>query len=305
MHRSISTLSDELHRNEVSGRYDAEKAHRKARVRRSDSKYQGMKVVSEKRLRDFVETSLFEGQSPENIAGRIRNVEKGLPTVSKNSVYRFIKSPYGRQIECARAKGKRKGHGRRKKPQTLKDRNFIDARPKSIDERRDIGDVEADFIVSGRNGKGILLVVVDRKTRAVFIEKITLVSVENVHKAFRLIKKRFPEMLTVTTDNDILFRKHKELERLLSVAIYFCHAYHSWEKGTVENTNKHIRKYIFKGSDLSRYSKKCIRSVEEKLNGRFMKCLGHATPNELLMALRKQKIAKMAKDGGVRIEGGL
>lgn len=301
MHRSISTLSDELSLNKVNETYDARKAHAKARFRRRNSKYQGMKIVSEKKLREFVEENLLDDQSPENISGRLKRTRE-LPTVSKDSIYRFIESPYGRKIEFERTKGKKKSRRRRKKNQKLEDRKFINDRPESINERQDIGDSEGDFIVSGKDGQGILLVVADRKTRAAFIEKIVDVSIENVHKAFFKIKKRFPEMKTMTTDNDLLFQRHKELEKLLSIKIYFCHPYHSWEKGSVENTNKHIRKYIPKGSNISRYSKKFILSVEEKLNRRFMKCLGHATPNELLEEVRQQKIAEMAKIESVRIE---
>jgi IS30 family transposase len=302
MQRSISTLSDELKRNQVKGIYDAKKAQHKAYARRKYSKYQGMKIVSENRLRDFVEENLLDGQSPENISGRIKKVEKELPTVSKDSIYRFIESPYGRQIEFARTNGRRKGNKRGKKKQPIADRNFINERPESINERSEIGDAEADFIVSGKDGKGILLVIVDRKTRAAFVEKITDVSIENVHLSFVKIQQRFPEMKTITTDNDILFRKHKELEKLLSIKIYFCHPYHSWEKGTVENTNKYIRKDIPKESNISKYSKKFILSVEEKLNRRFMKCLAHATPNELLKEFRNQKNRQVAKCKSVRIE---
>ncbi len=290
LQRSISTLSDELHRNEVNGAYDPKKANHKAYVRRKNSKYQGMHIVAENELREFVEDNLLDGQSPENIAGRLSEIEERLPGVSKDSIYRFIKSPYGRKIEFARALGKKKG-SRRKNNKSLEDRNFIDNRPVSINERQEVGDTEGDFIVSGKNGKGILLVVIDRKIRVVFIEKILVVSIENVHLAFLRIKKRFPEMRTMTIDNDILLRRHKELAGLLSIEIFFCHPYHSWEKGSVENANKYIRKYIPKGNNISRYSKKFILAVEEKLNRRFMKCLGFRSPAELLAEHRKQKIA--------------
>lgn len=290
LQRSISTLSDELHRNEVNGIYDARKANHKAYVRRRNSKYQGMHIVAENELREFVEDNLLDGQSPENIAGRLSEVEEILPGVSKDSIYRFIKSPYGRKIEFMRSLGKKKGR-RRKNNKSLEDRNFIDNRPTSIDERQEIGDTEGDFIVSGKNGKGILLVVVDRKIRVIFIEKILDVCIENVHLAFLRIKKRFPEMRTMTIDNDILLRRHTELAVLLSIEIYFCNPYHSWEKGSVENANKYIRKYIPKGSNISRYSKKFILAVEEKLNRRFMKCLGFRSPAELLDEYRKQKNA--------------
>ena len=290
LQRSISTLSDELNRNEVDGNYDPKKAHTKASTRRKNSKYQGMHIIAEDELREFVEDNLLDGQSPENIAGRLTKIEAELPGTSKDSIYRFIKSPYGRKIEFARSLSKKKRR-RRKNSKSLEDRNFIDNRPTSIDERQEIGDTEGDFIVSGKNGKGILLVVIDRKIRVVFIEKILDVSIENVHLAFLRIKKRFPEMRTMTIDNDILLRRHKELAGLLSIEIFFCHPYHSWEKGSVENANKYIRKSIPKGSNISKYSKKFILAVEEKLNRRFMKCLGFRSPAELLDEHRKQKIA--------------
>ena len=134
-----------------------------------------------------------------------------------------------------------------------------------------------------------MLVVVCRKLRNAFIEKITKTTIKNVHLAFARIKKRFPEMETTTTDNDILLQKHKELAKEINVKIYFCHPYHSWEKGTVENTNMHIRKYIPKGSDISKYSKSFIKKIEEKINRRILECLGYLTPAEALKKYRKTK----------------
>ena len=273
----------------MKGTYDPKKAHHKAYVRRYNSKYQGMKIVEHDDLRDFITKCLYDGQSPENIAGRIKTKEKHLPSIGKDAIYTFIASIYGRRIEYARNKKKVTSKGRGAKVTKLKDRTFIDKRPKVINERKRSGDAEADFIVSGKTGRGILLTVADRKIRVSFIEQILCVSIINVEKAFTKIKKRFPELRTITTDNDILFRHHKRLEKLLGVKIYFCHPYHSWEKGTIENTNKHIRKDIPKGSDISKYSKHFIKTIEEKLNRRFMKVLNHATPYELLIKARKRK----------------
>jgi IS30 family transposase len=289
LRRSNSTISDEIKRGSVKGIYDPIKAHHKAYVRRHESKYQAMKIVTHPDLQHFIESSLYDGQSPGNIAGRIKKREKHLPSVGKDSIYRFISSVYGRKIEYERSKKKSWRRGRGKKVKKLEDRVFIDKRPESINERKRRGDAEADFIVSGKSGKGILLTLVDRKTRVSFIEQILEVSIQNVEKSFKRIKKRFPELRTVTTDNDILFRHHKRLEKLISIKIYFCHPYHSWEKGSIENTNKHIRKDIPKGSDISKYNKFFIRSIEKKLNRRFMEVLNHETPEEALARLRKRK----------------
>lgn len=255
-----------------------------------------MKIVGNSNLQEFVDKKLYDDQSPENISGRIKKHERHLPFVSKDSIYRYIKSVYGRRIECWRNKRKkRKRNRRRKMSEQLKERTFIDKRPRIIGERSRIGDAEADFIVSGKNGIGIILVVADRKSRAPFLEQILDVTIENVHRAFTRIKKRFPEMRTVTTDNDILLRNHKELEMLLDVKIYFCHPYHSWEKGTVENINGYVRKDILKSSDISKYSKRFIRQIENKLQERIIELLDHRTPLEVLTKARKLKRCRGAK----------
>jgi len=292
MNRSVSTISDEISLNQTNGTYDPKKANHKAYVRRKYAKFQGMNIVADTKLQEFVEEKLYDDQSPKNIAGRIKKHEKQLPSVSKNSIYRYIKSVYGRRIEYHRNKRKKRRWSKRRTTlEKLKDRTFIDQRPAIIEKRSRMGDAESDFMVSGKTGKGILLNVTGRKSRSTFIEQIIDVTIENVHQAFLRIKKRFPELRTITTDNDLLLRMHKELEKLLSVKIYFCHAYHSWEKGTVENSNKYVRRDIPKGSDISRYSKRFIRSIEHKMNRRIMDCLDHLTPGEVLKRHRQQKKA--------------
>ena len=255
-----------------------------------------MKIVGSQKLQEFIDENLYQDQSPANIAGRIKKHEKHLANVSGYSIYRYIKSTYGRKVEYYRStRKKRRRSGSRKVSEKLKGRVFIDQRPISIAKRMRIGDAEADFIVSGKSGKGILLVVADRKSRAPFLEQILEVTIENVEFAFLRIKQRFPELRTITTDNDILFQKFKALEKLLDVKIYFCHPYHSWEKGTVENINGHIRKDIPKGSDISKYSPEFIQSIEDKLQRKIMAVLDHLTPIEVLTKARQQKKRRSAK----------
>lgn len=284
----MSTISDELRRNLVRGRYDPAKAQHKAYVKRKYAKYQGMRIVGDGALQKEIEALLWDDQSPAAIAGWLSRRQKRLARVSRDTIYRYIKSPYGRRIEAYRLrKLRRKGH-KRTKVGRLKDRTFIDQRPASINERSRIGDSEGDFVVSGKNGKGMLLVIVDRKARTAFLERILRPTCSAVAEACKRIKKRYPEWKSMTTDNDILFQRHKELERALGIRIYFCHPYHSWEKGSVENVNKHIRKTIPKGSDISRHAKPFIRKLEAKLNRRIMECLTYRTPQEVLQRHRKR-----------------
>ena len=282
--RSPNTISREIKKNSVRGEYDPEKANHKSYVKRHKASFRSRKIVMNKELRKFIESKLCDDQSPEAISGRLKYQEKNLPYVSKNTIYDFLDSDYGKLIKKKRKKIKYRK--RKLKVSKLKDRKFIDKRPKIAEKRKRIGDFEGDFIVSGKNGKGCLLVLIDRKVRYTFIEQILDISVDNVHEKLLKIKKEFKEMKTLTLDNDILFRMHKTLEKILGTPIYFCHPYHSWEKGSVENTNKFIRKYIPKGSDISKYDEEYIKAVQDKCNERYMKCLDYLTPTE---AFEKEK----------------
>lgn len=232
----------------------------------------------------------MDDQSPEHISRRIAaKYHKDLPYVSGVTIRIYIKSPYGRRIEAHRNKLRKRKSGGRKGKTRIKDKRMIDKRPKQINDRKRVGDMEGDFIASGKDGEGLLLVHTDRKLRYPLLEKIYPVSMRTLKNSVGRMKKRYPEMKTVTWDNDILLICHQELEKKFNIKIYFCHPYKFWEKGGVENRNKLMRKYIPKGSDISRYSRDYIKKLEEKLQRRIMKCLQYRTPKEMLEMHRKQK----------------
>ena len=243
-----------------------------------------MKIESRPELRAYVETKVAEDWSPEEVSGRIKEIERPIPYVSAKAIYKYIASIYGRRLEQRLAyKGRKKRSHPRPKVTQLKDRIFIDQRLKIVDTRDRFGDWEGDFIVSGRNGSGALLVLHERKARYAIIRKIAVPSIELVHQYLTEMTGGII-MNTLTLDNDILFRKHEEMSRILGVPVYFCHPYHSWEKGGVENTNKLIRRYVPKGSDISHVSDERIREIQEKLNTRPRKCLSYRTPAEVMRA---------------------
>jgi transposase, IS30 family len=287
MERSPNTISLEIRRNRVKGRYMPRKAQHKAYVRRKYAHYQGKKIVEHPDLKKEIVSRLKDGQKPGNIARR----ERHLPSISKDAIYRWLTSPYGTQTAnwLSLNRKKKKWRHRRKRVTQLEGRNFIEKRPKIANIRGRVGDVEFDFIISGKSGKGILLTVVDRKIRKPFLEKILPVSIRNFEKAFLRIKKRFPEMKTATTDNDLLLQHHERLEKLLHIKIYFCHPYHSWEKGSIENRNGVVREDIPKGADISKYSKRFIQKIEERLGRSPMEVLDSFTPDEMLAKHRKRK----------------
>lgn len=293
MGRGKTTISDELNLNAVAGEYNAKKAQAKMVVRRRASKYQSKKIVEHLPLQDFIHQALLSGQSPEAVAGRLKaGFEPSLPYVSRDTIETYIRSVYGRKLEyeLALLKASQKRKNKRKRPGTGPpgdEKTYIDDRPEAITNRERVGDLEVDFIVSGKTGTGYALTAADRKLRVGFIRKILPVTVAGALRALLDIKRVFPELVSITTDNDILFRYHKQLELALGVPFYFCHPYSSWEKGSVENYNGQSRKYIRKGSDISQYSDDYIAFVEAKLNGRYMKVLGYRTPREALEEYRR------------------
>ena len=296
--RSPNTVSYELNQNKVSGEYTAAKAQAKATSRRKAASFQGKKIVGNRLLREFVNKALIAGQSPEAVAGRLRaGLEPELPYVSRDTIEEYIRSVHGRNIEYQLKvlKAGQKKHKRRRRQHTDKPvgdpKTYIDDRPQEIANRERVGDLEVDFIVSGKQGRGYCLTAADRKIRVGFIRKVLPVSVGEALRALQEIKRVFPELQSISTDNDILWTYHAKLEELLGVPFYFCHPYSSWEKGSVENYNKQVRHYIKKGSDISHYDDAYLQMVETKLNSRYMAVLGYQTPTEALVAYRKSKVS--------------
>jgi transposase, IS30 family len=279
--RSVSSVSDEIRVNKVNGKYNAEKAEHKARVRRQNSKLQCMKIATDPDLKKFVTENILDDQSPEGISGRIKEVRKDLQSVSAKAIYKFIWSPHGRRIEkhLYSKSVHKKGGPKRDTPVSIDGRTMIDERPKKVDSRREFGHYEGDFIESGKDGNGSLLVLVERKTRYPFLRYLEDRTTENVNRIVHEMLGNSP-IESLTIDNDISFQKHQELSKLIEAEIFFCHPQSPHEKGTIENRNKAIRRYVKKRCDLSSLSKETFVFVEEKLRNKFMKCLNFKTPKE-------------------------
>ena len=291
MSRSISSIVDEVKNNSVRGIYLAKKANHKAFVKREQSKRDCLKVAMDVNLQKFVVENIKDEQSPEGISGRLKHVEKGIEYASGKAIYKFIASPHGRQIEKhLYSNAVKKKTGRKRGTTTgIDGRTFIDERPKKVEKRLEFGHFEGDFIESGKDGKGSLLVLVERKTRypfLMYLEDRSNVNVNNLIE--KLIADINPKSLTL--DNDISFQRHEELSEIIDATVYFCHPQSPNEKGTVENRNKAIRRYVKKKSDLSSFSKEYFKMVETKLRTRFMTCLKFRTPEEAFNTeIRKQK----------------
>lgn len=294
-HRRKSVIWYELQKKRKGRAYDAEYAKYLSYVRMRRKRKVGKKIALNSNLRSFVEHHLLDDQSPEEIAKRIKRREKNLPAVSGAAIRRYIKSPYGRRIEERRRRIFKKRWRRHGPKKHIEGKRMITERPRKIEFRWGLGHMEGDFIVSGRSGRGIILGLQDRKTRRSLLEKILPVSVRNVERALLRMKTRYPEMRSITFDNDILFLEHKRLEGKLKVRIYFCHPRSPWEKPSIENLNKVLRRYVPKSSDISKYSKVFVRNLESKMNRRFMDCLGSLTPDEAYAKEKEQKQRLVAR----------
>lgn len=289
--RSKSSVVDEINRNSVSGVYTAKKADRKAYVSRRESKTQCLKVSTNLELRDFVETSIEDDQTPQGISGRLKNIEKKIEYASTKAIYKFVYSPLGRNLErhLYSKAVKKRGGPKRGQSAVIDGRTMIDQRPKIVQNRIQFGHYEGDFIESGKDGKGSLLVVVERKTRYPFLRYLENRDTATVNQAIEELLGPYP-VKSLTIDNDVSFQKHIELADLIDAAIFFCHPQSPNEKGTIENRNKAIRRYVKKGSDLSKFPPSHFAMAERKLRNRFMECLGYKTPAEaFIQEVKKQK----------------
>lgn len=279
--RSVGSVSEEIKNNSVRGKYTAKKAEHKAYVKRQESKRDCLKVAMDVSLKKFVIENIKDDQSPEGISGRLKYIEKGIKYASGKAIYKFIASPHGRQIESHLFSNavKKKSGRKRGSSVSIDGRTFIDQRPKKVEKRLEFGHFEGDFIESGKDGKGSLLVLVERKTRYPFLMYLEDRSNANVNDLIEKMLINIP-VKSLTLDNDISFQKHEELSELIDATVYFCHPQSPHEKGTVENRNKAIRRYVKKKSDLSSFSLEHFKMVETKLRTRFVKCLNFKTPQE-------------------------
>lgn len=243
---------------------------------------------------NYVLSRLRLGWSPEIIAGRLK-LDKPYLEVSYESVYRWIYSKSWKRhklwqyLESGHIK-RRKKQGRSvvSKSKVL-DARSIDLRPVEINLRQTVGHWETDLMESSRSCPAALSVTTERSTRLVRLRKVRDKTSRNKTRALAKQKAGLPEALwvSVTTDRGRESFGHKIWEDKLGVTVYFCNPYHSWEKGTVENTIKRIRRFIPKGNNLSDYSWQYVRKIEEAINHKPMKCLQYLTPYETMTRARQ------------------
>lgn len=238
----------------------------------------------------YVIDRIKAGWSPETIAGRLKKgIREGKRLsdeyVCHESIYQFVfDSEYGKREHLSQylRYGKRrrtKYHGRRSQKEIIPNRIWIDDRPQEVNSRKTIGHWEGDTIMYGRL-RGINSLV-ERKTRYVILTKLDGKTPEETE---RVVVSRLKDQAcsTITFDNGIENKNHERMSKSLKAKIYFCHPYHSWEKGTNENTNGLVRRYLPKKTDITIVPQRDVDDIAWELNNRPRKVLKFATPEEML-----------------------
>lgn len=300
--RSHTSIGRELIRNETKGKYDGRSAKVKARNRRKCSKYQGMKVEARSETREYIIKHLKLFWTPEQIAGRLKEVDTHIPYISSKGIYKWLYSTRGQRycflLPKQRFKPKRR-KGKKTKRVMIPNRVDIDLRPKEANDRTELGHEETDTMVSGKrhHSTAALSVLCDRKARYTRLRKMKSLRPKHMNKALKSMAKGLT-LHTMTYDNGIENKWHEEIATTLSIQTYFCKAYHSWEKGTVENTIGRVRRFIPKGADVAQYSHQYIAKIEYWLNHTPRKCLNFKTPYEIMFPnLSLSKISSGAFEG--------
>jgi transposase, IS30 family len=280
--RSVATISRERKRNATrhDGHYRADKAQQYAIARRSRTRKKDQYSQQEW---EEVAHLLERKWSPEQIAGRARAKRKA--GMSKETIYKYIRRERragGQTWRHLRIMSKF-GRKRRGSPATrgrLVGKRHISERPKAVEMRVRIGHWEGDTVM-GSDLRHCVLTLVERVSGYVIIKKLTA---RNKEQAAAALKQAISEVKrkvrTITLDNGTEFHDYKSVEAAHRVKFYFATPYHSWERGTNENTNGLIRQYLPKGMCMRQVTQADCDAIASELNNRPRRRLAFKTPSE-------------------------
>ncbi len=279
-------------------RYDADVAQNRYTAYR-ESKGAGLKIGHDHKLGAYIEKEIKKGRSPDVIADAIKkDADKYSVTLCTKTIYNYLEKNIFLNVGYealiyGRYRKKRGEPVNRPSYKNLRGRSIED-RPAAVEDRIEPGHWEMDLVV-GRPGesKDVLLTMTERTSKREIIRKLPDKTQASVIHAMDVMerqmgRKQFQEMFrTITVDNGSEFLNSSEMERsCLSqkkarTMVYYAHPYSAFERGTNENMNRMIRRFIPKGTDLSQYTKKEIKRIENWLNNYPRKILGYLTPLEV------------------------
>jgi transposase, IS30 family len=284
--RHVSSMSREIKRNVRLRGYRPRLAHTLAQAR---AKRPNPRRFTEEVRADF-ETHIKQGWTPAMISGRA--CLDGRPHVCKETGYKHIyadakaggtlwknlpRAKRKRRRRCPRQEGR--GRGR------IPNQRMIDTRPVEVATRQTVGHWEGDLI-NGAHDTGNLVTLVERNTRFLLVGRTDSKEAEEVTREIQALFARLPAavLLSLTLDNGKEFARHEELAQATHMDVFFAHAYHSWERGTNENTNGLIRRLHPKKSSFAGIGQTGLRRIAMFVNERPRKCLGWYTAKEKMTA---------------------
>ena len=288
--RHRSTLYRELKRNrfvdpgysELDG-YWHTIAHRRAAARRK----RRMKLLRHRDLLQAVAAKLGAGWSPEQIAGRLRRDQSPV-RICHETIYRFV---YSRETLAEglyrhlpeQRRRRRPRHARSRRGLYLPDSKSIAFRPDHITERREFGHWEGDLLMFRKeHGKANVLSLVERTTRFTVLVRNNDRQSRPIFEAMILMFSRLPgeASRSFTFDRGTEFSAWQTLEHELGAESWFCDPRSPWQKGTVENTNRRLRRYLPSFINPMDVSPRQLKRLAGEFNAIPRKCLGYATPEE-------------------------
>jgi len=278
--RSPNTISREIKVNSTSGEYIAIKAKAKSRVSRRSRRYQWQKIEHDNELRSFVIAKLAPPNhwSPNEISGYLgAHPELGF-YISNKQLYAWLYSSRG-QAHCDNLYSKRYHPKKRRANKTervmIPDRTGIEQRPLAALDRSESGHGEYDSVVSSkRSGSTAALAVLqERTTRLVRAELVANLKPAGYAETIVDLTSGL-NLKTLTTDNGIENKQHKEITKNTGVHVFFTDPYSSWQKGGVENANKMLRRYFPKGTNFSTVSQQQVDSALWTINNKPRQSLG-------------------------------
>ncbi len=287
---SPSTVSRELNRNrKPSGKYNATYARLQSKARRLTANQHLRKLLGNTELETLVISKLRLQWSPEQIAGWLKM--HGIAVrVCAQTIYDWV---YRYKAELVVHLRSNKQHYRRTRANTLRKRQReallatrrIDQRPAGVAERKTYGHWEGDTVVSRQNLARIGTLV-ERKSGYLLSFLLQDGSSRGFATAASAALQTIPPRYckTLTLDNGTEMQDYEFVEHETGVNVFFAYPYHSWERGTNENTNGLLRQYFPKRSSLAVGQAELDKAVQ-LLNTRPRKRLGYRTPAEVFEAM--------------------
>ncbi len=273
LNRSPSTICRELRRNSTEGLYCSERAVRLARQRRHMAR-RPLKL-NNKKLWRVVERKLKRNWPPEMVSLMLNK------RVCTQTIYSYLHRNSYRHYFIRKKTYRRGGVSKHRRIRGM--RMIID-RPLVVNTRSRIGDWECDTLC-GPGRRSNVAVCIERRSRYVVLVRLNSFKGADLNRALaRALKRRRLPVHTLTVDQGMEFSMHKKLEDSLRAMVYFCEAHSPWQKGSVENMNMQLRRYMPKGKDLSKVTQQWLGQVACSLNTRPRKGLNLKTPVEVLRA---------------------